>query len=274
MGETVLNYSRLKKSIMSIYIILLMAFSQSSGAETIKVCYDQWPPMTIFPDSDESRRGFVIDMMSQIYKDAGISLEFFEVPLARGLQMVKEGLCDVLPEYVVFPVDESEYVYAEMATFRYPSAFVVRHDDPWRYKGIQSVEGKRVATGKGWNYSSMSEAYQAYLDNPLNRDFVETVSGESDVVDRIMLMIIDGRVDLYADNIFVLQYVLKANGLSDKLKVVTPGLENRLIEKPIFSSELDPDKRARLIDIWDKGRSGITSEEEASLLKSYDLDHF
>lgn len=267
-----LKYSRLKRSFFSIYTILLVAFSQSSGAETIKVCYDQWPPMTIFPDAKEPRRGFVIDIMSQIYRDAGISLVFFEVPLARGLQMVKEGVCDVLPENVVSAVHDSEYVYAEMATFRYPSAFIVRHDDPWRYKGIQSVEGRRVATGKGWNYSSMSEAYQAYLDNPLNRDLVETVSGESDVVDRIMLMIIDGRVDLYADNIFVLQYLINANGLSGKLKVVTPGLENRLVEKPIFSSKLAPDRRKRLINIWDSGRTGLTVDEESAFLKSYGIE--
>lgn len=267
-----LKYKRFNKSIVAMYIILIMAFSQSSAAETIKVCYDQWPPMTIFPDSKEPRRGFVIDMMSEIYGNAGISLEFFEVPLARGLQMVKDGLCDVLPEYVVSPHLESEYIYAKMETFNYPSAFVVRHDDPWRYTGIKSVAGKRIATGKGWNYSSMSEAYQAYLDNPLNQNFVETVSGESDVVDRIMFMIIDGRVDLYADNIFVLQYVLNINGLEDSLKVVTPGLENRLIEKPIFSPKLDPEKRTRLINIWDSGRTAITKEAEFSLLKSYGIE--
>lgn len=267
-----MKYSRINNSIFSLYIIIFLTFSPSSAAETIKVCYDQWPPMTIFPDSKEPRRGFVIDMMSKIYENENISLNFFEVPLARGLQMVKEGLCDVLPEYVDSPLNEPGYVYAMMETFQYPSAFVVRHDDPWRYKGIKSVAGKRVATGQGWNYSSMSKEYQAYLDSPLNKNFVETVSGESDVVDRIMLMIIDGRVDLYADNIFVLQYILNSNGLGDDLKIVTPGLENRLIEKPIFSSKLDPDKRARLIDIWDNGRKNISAEEERSLLKGYGIE--
>lgn len=271
MGEIVLKKCRFNNGILVFCTVFFMAFSHSARAETMTVCYDQWPPMTIFPSSHESRRGIVIDMLSEIYQDAGISLQFYEVPYARGMQMVAEGLCDILPEKEFSPLDDAGYVYAEKETFRYPTAFVVRRDDPWRYEGIESVRGRRVATGPGWNYSSMSEEYQAYLDNPENQDFVEIVSGESDVVDRVMLMIVEGRVDIYADNIFVLQYLIQLNGLSEKLNVVTPGLDNRLIEKPIFSLKLDPDRRARLIDIWDDGRESMTSEKEAALLKSYGI---
>lgn len=266
-----LKKCRFDNAILGLCVVFFMLFSHAVRAETMKVCYDQWPPMTIFPSSYESRRGVVIDMFSDIYQDAGISLEFFEVPYARGMQMVKEGLCDVLPEKEFSPLRDAGYVYAKKETFRYPTAFVVRRDDPWRYEGVESVHGKRIATGPGWNYSSMSEEYQAYLDDPANQDSVEIVSGESDVVDRIMLMIVEGRVDLYADNVFVLQYILRLNGLSEKLRVVTPGLDNRLIEKPIFSSKLDPDRRARLIDIWDNGRESMTPEKEARLLESYGI---
>lgn len=249
-----------------------MLSSSPLAAETIKVCYDQWPPMTIFPNANETRRGFIIDLFSEIYKRAGISLEFFEVPLTRGLQMVSEGSCDMLPEMAFSPIEEEEYVFAERESFQYSTAFVVRSDDPWRYKGIQSIYGKRIATGLGWNYSSMSKAYQAYLDDPDNQDLVEVVAGESDIVDRILRMIIEGRVDLYADNIFVLEHLINANGLSEKLKLVMPGLENKLIEKPIFSSKLDPEKREQLIKIWNTGRESITTQEETMLLQSYGIN--
>lgn len=256
---------------LSLYALVFIVFSTALRAETLKVCYDQWPPMTIFPNMNESRRGVVIDIFSDIYKKSGISLEFFEVPYARGMQMVADGLCDVLPEKEFSPIQEQGYVYAQKETFQYATAFVVRRDDPWRYNGIQSIEGKRVATGPGWNYSSMSKAYQTYLNDPANQDFVEIVAGESDVVDRILLMIVAGRVDIYADNVFVLEYLINTNNLSKKLKVVRPGLENKLIEKPIFSSKLDPEKRDRLINIWNAGRESITAEEETILLKSYGI---
>ena len=245
---------------------------ETKATETLKVCYDQWPPMTIFPNAQEPRRGVVIDMFADIYQKAGISLSFFEVPYARGLAMVQEGLCDVLPEKEFSPLEDAGYVYANEETFRYPTAFVIRRDDPWQYQGIQSLKDKRVATGSGWNYSSMSEDYQHFLDDPENKDNVEIVSGEYDVVDRIMLMMVQGRVDLYADNLFVLQYLLKLNGLTEILKVVKPGLEHSLIEKPIFSSTLAPERRTRLIEIWDSGRKRITSEEMTALLARYGIE--
>jgi polar amino acid transport system substrate-binding protein len=111
-----------------------------------------------------------------------------------------------------------------------------------------------------------------YLDDPANQDLVEIVAGESDVVDRILLMIVEDRVDIYADNVFVLEYIINTNNLSKKLKVVRPGLENKLIEKPIFSSKLDPEKRDRMIKIWNTGRERITPQEESVLLKSYGIE--
>lgn len=117
----------------------------------------------------------------------------------------------------------------------------------------------------------MSEAYQAFLDAPENQPLVEVMSGDADVVDRIMLMIAEGRVDMYADNLFVLHYVLDQNGLADKLKVITPGLDNKLVEKPIFSSRLDATWRQRLISIWDEGRKGVTPQQEAAYMEQYGI---
>jgi polar amino acid transport system substrate-binding protein len=50
-----------KKKISQVLLIsLLLALSivNFSHANTLKVCYDQWPPMTIFPSEDFPARGF------------------------------------------------------------------------------------------------------------------------------------------------------------------------------------------------------------------------
>lgn len=238
-------------------------------AETLKVCYDQWPPMTIFPSEGDSERGVVIDMLEQIYSSKGYQLEYYEVPLARGLDMVKEGLCDVLPEYLYSKNPDNHFVYADEETFTYTSAFVVRRDDPWRYNGIQSLKDKRIATGPGWDYSSMSAGYQNYIDDPKNSNFVEVVAGYDDVVDRIFQMISEHRVDLYADNNLVLQYVLNRLNLNDDLQIVLPGLEKKLVEMPIFSKNIAAEKRQELINIWNEGRLAMRGEKEQALLNKY-----
>lgn len=242
-----------------------------SHATTLKVCYDQWAPMTIFPSEGASARGVVIDMLDQIYTAEGYTLKYYEVPLARGLDMVAEGLCDMLPEYLFSKNSEKDFEYATVATFAYTSAFVVRRDDPWHYNGIQSIKGKRIATGQGWDYSSMSVDYQNYIDDPKNSSFVEVIAGYDDVVDRILHMIIDNRVDLYVDNELVLQHVLNRLNLNDDLKIVRPGLEKKLVELPIFSKKIPAVKRQELIRIWNEGRLSLKGKKEKMLLKKYNV---
>lgn len=243
----------------------------NSYAEPLKVCYDQWPPMTIFPTKEAPERGVVIDMLHQIYTSKGYEPEYFEVPLARGMDMVAEGHCDLLPEKEFSAISGKDFVYANQETFAYTTAFVVRRGDPWRYTGIQSIQGKRVATGPGWDYSSMSVAYQNYIDNPKNSAFVEVIAGYDDVVDRIFNMIKENRVDVYADNDLVLQFILNRLNLNEHLEVVRPGLEKKLVEKPIFSMKLPPAKRQALMKIWDEGRLSMKGKREKEILQKYNV---
>lgn len=242
-----------------------------SHATTLKVCYDQWAPMTMFPTEGSSARGVIIDMLEQIYTSKGYTLEYYEVPLERGLEMVEEGLCDMLPEYLFSKKSEKNFIYATEETFAYTSAFVVRRGDPWRYNGIESIKGKRIATGPGWDYSSMSVDYQNYIDDPKNSSFVEVLAGYDDVVERIFRMIKENRVDLYVDNELVLQHVLNQLNLNDDIKIVRPGLEKKLVEFPIFSKKMDTAKRQESIRIWNEGRLSLMDEKEKMLLKKYNV---
>tara|TARA_R110002167_G_scaffold70453_2_gene198663 strand:- start:60937 stop:61581 length:645 start_codon:yes stop_codon:yes gene_type:complete len=210
-------------------------------------------------------------MLEQIYTAQGYSLEYYEVPLARGLEMVADGHCDMLPEYLLSENTEQDFVFASQETFAYTSAFVVRRGDPWRYSGMESINGKRIATGPGWDYSSMSAGYQNYIDDANNSAQVEVIAGFDDVIDRILLMISEGRVDLYADNELVLQHVLNRLDLNDELEIVRPGLENKLLELPIFSKNLAEDKRQELIRIWNEGRLSLTGDKERALLEKYKI---
>jgi polar amino acid transport system substrate-binding protein len=139
--------------------------------------------------------------------------------------MVQEGLCDMLPEYLFSKHSGHDFVYAAEETFAYATAFVIRRSDSLRYQGFASIQGKRIATGPGWDYSSMSVDYQNHIDDPKNSSFIEIIAGDDDVIDRVLSMIRDGRVDVYADNELVLQYALNRLNLNDKLEVVRPGLE-------------------------------------------------
>jgi polar amino acid transport system substrate-binding protein len=270
-GVIVSKNKRIYRSLLVIFFSAVNTTANISHAETLNVCYDQWAPMTIFPSAESPARGVVIDMLEQIYTAKGFTLKYYEVPLARGLNMVEVGLCDMLPEYLYSKYSDKNFEYASEATFTYASAFVIRRDDPWRYEGIQSIKGKRIATGPGWDYSSMSVDYQNYIDDPKNLKFVEVIAGYDDVVDRVLKMIKDKRVDLYVDNELVLQYILNKLNLNDDLEIVRPGLEKKLVELPIFSKNIPAEKRQQLIKIWNEGRLSLKGEAEKQLLKKYNV---
>ncbi len=253
------------------FLLTETGMADVSRTGTLRVCYDQWAPMTIFPSEGSPGRGVVIDMVDKIYTSAGYEPEYYEVPLARGLDMVADGLCDMLPEYLFSKSSEKYFEYAAEETFSYTTAFVVRQNDPWRYEGIESIKGKRIATGPGWDYSSMSVDYQEYINDPKNSSFVEVIAGYDDVVDRIFHMINDKRVDLYADNELVLQHVLNRLNLNGDLKIVRPGLEKKLVERPIFSKKIAEEKRQELIRIWDEGRLLMKGKDEEMLLRKYNV---
>jgi polar amino acid transport system substrate-binding protein len=71
----------------------------------------------------------------------------------------------------------------------------------------------------------MNVDYQNYIQDPKNANFAEVIAGNDDVVDRVLRMIKENRVDLYADKDLVLQYVLNKLNLNNVLKIVDPGLE-------------------------------------------------
>jgi polar amino acid transport system substrate-binding protein len=185
--------------------------------------------------------------------------------------MVANGLCDMLPEYVLTNSPEPKFVYATEPTFSYTTAFVIRQNDPWIYSGISSIKGKRIATGVGWDYSSMSVDYQNYLDDPKNSHLVKVIAGIDNIVDRVMKMIKENRVDLYADNEIVLQYILNKLKLNDELKIVRPGLENKLVEIPIFSNKIVAEKRQELINIWNDGSLSMQGKKQKVLFEKYNI---
>ena len=117
----------------------------------------------------------------------------------------------------------------------------------------------------------MSVDYQNYIDDPRNSSFIEIIAGDDDVIDRVLSMIRDGRIDVYADNELVLQYALNRLNLNDKLEVVRPGLENKLVEMPIFSRKIPTKKRQELMRIWNEGRISMKGEKEKTLLKKYNI---
>jgi polar amino acid transport system substrate-binding protein len=61
------------------------------------------------------------------------------------------------------------------------------------------------------------------------------------------------------------------SGMESAVDIVQPGLGVRLVEKPIFSLRLPPEKRVALMATWDQGRRAIGADKEQEYLARYGI---
>ncbi|MCB1144101.1 MAG: transporter substrate-binding domain-containing protein [Leptospiraceae bacterium] len=250
-------------------LFFLFFLSLQIGSETLNICYDHFPPSTIIPDTFNKRKGYAIDMIEEIYRNKGFTIKLNTFPYARGLLMIQKGECDIYAEAAYSPEEENNFIFGEEPTFLYQLAFVVRKDSQWRFQGIESLKEIRVATGVGWDYSYVSSDYQKYLTDPENKGKVEFLSGE-DVVERILKLMISGRIDAYCDSIDVINYFANKLNISEEIREAG-GFQTLLVEKPIFSPRLTSKKRKLLMDIWNSERKRYSKTgRDLEIKRSYE----
>lgn len=265
--------SKMKRYIWAALFISLSASSsamadvtEASAKPQLRLCYDEWPPSTIFPTEKNPERGFTIDMLTHIFSAGGYEVKYVQVPYARGIELVRQGDCDLLAEV---PEGAAKGVlYPEMNTFAYKQVFFVKKGSKWSYNGVSSLKGLRVGNIAGYDYSSIDPAFQEYLQNPENKKSVTVLAGET-ALPQMMKMISAGRIDTFNEALLVGTYVIQRQGLAGELVVagVSPKLLN---EKPVFSPGHPNVKK--LMKIWDEGRKKLhLNGHEKSFLEKYGL---
>ncbi|MCX7096780.1 MAG: transporter substrate-binding domain-containing protein [Methylococcales bacterium] len=227
------------------------------------VCYDSYPPSAMIPTPTDPKRGFVIDMLAEIFTAQGYQLEFVTTPYARSLKAVEEGDCHLTP--LVNPSIANVVLFPIQPSFSYKQAFFVKRDNPWRYHDANSLKQlSAVATVVGYEYK-MEPAYDQYLQDPANKTKINVVTGEH-AIEQIFRMILAGRIDTFNETFLTGSYLAKEKGFSEQLAI--GGIFNQpLVLKPAFSPKLQ--NVQKLMAIWDAGRLKIqrTGKEKEYLAR-------
>ncbi len=257
-----------KKILIVIAAISLILVSSISHAEpsNLIICYDPWPPSMISPLKEDPKRGFVIDMLKDIFQSNGYSITFREMSYIRAKLETEAGRCHIMAEVV--PDKNSKLLFPEMATFPHQYSFFVKKGNPWKYNGISSLKGMIVADIVGYDYSLIDLEYEKYLRNEDNAKLVSLFAG-MDALKKIFGLIAMGRVDTFAESTIVGNYIINKYGMKDKLSVAG-SFPAPLVQKPGFSPKFEQAKL--LMKIWDKGRREIDRQDKIkSYLQKYEI---
>ena len=130
----------------------------ADSKNTIKIAAIDWCPQ-LCPNQDQ--KGYIIDIVKEVYRDSEYQLEIETYPWSRALTMVRQGRVDA----VLSPAR------AEAPTLRYPQqevgfqrmCFFNDIDSQWHFTGIDSLTNKQFGLA---NDTSLEELNSYLAENP------------------------------------------------------------------------------------------------------------
>lgn len=224
----------------------LLASGQSTTLNRITLCYDHWPPVTIHASVREPRHGFMVDMARDIFLQANYAVTLREVPYARGLHDVVAGGCDVM---LLMPKLSGLGVrYPRLPAMHSRNGFFVPVHSQWQYRGLASLAGLRIGNIIGYDYSSISPAFAAFIAQPAAGASIITKSGVQALPQLLSLLAL-GRLDLMVEDEQVARYLLRRQGLANQVKQVG-AFPVSLALYPGFSNRYP--SVGKLVALWDR----------------------
>lgn len=239
-----MNNNFVKLSLLLLCLITYQVKAQITHQEVLTIHSDSWMPFNGDPKAEN--RGYIIDLVSEIFEPEGIKIEYTITPWARSLILCEEGkinavvgAADVDVPGFVLPKEALDFTY---------EAFFRLKENPWVYDGeINSLESEKL--GYIIDYATRPDVL-AYFEKYKKTDKVQLVGGNSPLKQNIQKLV-RKRISILLENSNVVRYHLKKMNLSDDI-VFAGNLYKEAFNMYIAFSPKHPRSKA-YADIFDNG---------------------
>jgi len=180
-------------------------------AEVIQLRADVWCPFNCEPKSDKP--GYMIEIAKAALEGNGDTIEYQTLNWARAISDARDGKYQGIVGAA--KSDAPEFSYPTKSLGRSINCFYVRTDNPWVYKGIDSLKDISVAVIKDYTYGEPLDEY--IKKNAKNAKKIDVVSGDNPL--ELNLKKLDaGRVVSYIEDDSVYKNYLLRKGIQPKVK--------------------------------------------------------
>jgi polar amino acid transport system substrate-binding protein len=181
-------------------------------AQTISLEADHWMP---FNGDGKAESGYMIDVAKAVFESHGLQVKYSVTPWARAVADVRSGKCNAV---VGAGVDDApDLIFPKEELGVGVQTFYVKAGSPWKYSGVDSLKGVKLAVIKDYTYFPELDAY--IKANPSG---VKAGYGADPLRDNLRLLL-DGPVDVVVDNPAVLAYTADSMGIKGKVSVAGNG---------------------------------------------------
>ncbi|MDF2177987.1 transporter substrate-binding domain-containing protein [Aliiglaciecola sp. CAU 1673] len=234
-------------------------FSASCMADTISIRADDWFPINGQPDA--AKPGFMIELATRIFTEAGHEVDYKLMPWERAVDSVRKGEFDCVVG--AYKEDAPDFIFPNENWGIDDTGFFVKEGDSWTYSGPDSLLQRKVAVINGYAYGDTLD--KLIEDNPS----VFQGLGGSDALEKNVKKLEAGRADVIIESPSVMQAKLKEMGVSG---IVLAGTLDEPSEIYIACSPAK-DSSKQYMDLVDKGTAKLrASGELAKIMESYGLE--
>jgi len=246
----------MKKFLITVIMLVAFTLPTNSAAETLKIAYEPWLPLTGIPDTKEE--GYAIEIAKIIFGNYKINFE--NIPYIRSIRQTEFGEADILLGVCDFEIDKTKVVFPkEVMTMIHPT-FFVRHDSKWRYKGFSSLRGIRLGLIHGYEYVE--------FDGVPDKTGFTYISG-NDIAKRSLRMLLKDQISAFYEDRNVVQYYASKLGVIDRIREAGNACEPLPFHIAISKKRDDAKK---LADEFDAGiRQMRTSKLLDKILQKYNI---
>jgi polar amino acid transport system substrate-binding protein len=200
-----------------VFLVLICSTSLARAEDrTIVLTADDSPPYTIASSREGGLEGFMVDVARAVFEREGLRVQMNFHPYMRSIQEVREGRANGV--LLVAEATAPGLVFIKNPISREKVAFFVRKGDAWRYAGIESLEGRRIATGFGFDFADPEIGDYIARTSAAAPNMTQLISGEA-VNSRNFQKLLGARADVVIATEMIGTYVARQEGILDRLEI-------------------------------------------------------
>ena len=185
-----------------VFLSSLWFVASSINAKTIKIAAIDWCPQICI---DQKQKGYVVDLVNEIYRDSGYQLDIEYLPWSRAIKYVSSGKADALLSPA--KAEAPDLLYPEQAVGAQTMCFYTRADSGWSYQGVDSLKNLQIGIAIDTSIeelnSYVAEHPGQFQFQPYHERFISQNAGKLD----------KGRIDTFLFTRNSTQYELQQLGI-------------------------------------------------------------
>ncbi|MBP1926569.1 methyl-accepting chemotaxis protein [Sedimentibacter acidaminivorans] len=180
---------------------------QENSSKKIIVATAPYEPFIIYDSEKDTVSGIDVDIINKIYSDSGYQIEYKIVPWDTSINMLKNGLADIIPTIAINKEREEFLNFSINYRTESKYNFYTSKENNISIESIKDLSNKRVGVLAGYTYYSDFDK-----NGTFHRDF--------SVKEEIMLKkLLKGQIDVIILNSYSGDYIIKKMRLGNKIKL-------------------------------------------------------